>query len=75
MRLYAEYNDTEDLQVRESLLRQICQIQKLCNDVVMTIKRYRTSGTQTIKHMHVGEGGQAIVAGVINTPRKDKANT
>ena len=71
MRLFAEYNDTDDLIKAESILRQIVIFQKMLNSAVLTKKKYSTGGTQVIKHVHVNEGGQAVVAGVINTGRNE----
>ena len=71
MRLHAEFVDTDDPIKAESILRQIVIFQKMFNSAVLTKKKYSTGGTQVIRHVHVNEGGQAVVAGVIHTGRNE----
>lgn len=39
---------------------------------VETLRKHRTGGVQTVKHVHVNEGGQAIVADTVSTTHVGK---
>jgi hypothetical protein len=60
----AEY--MEQLNAHESALNRLA---RTFTAQVETLRKYRTGGTQTVRHVHVNEGGQAIVADTINNTR------
>lgn len=60
----AEY--MEQLKAHESALNRLA---RTFTAQVETLRKYRTDATQTVRHVHVNEGGQAIVADTVNSTR------
>jgi hypothetical protein len=50
-----------------------CRMMEMAQRGVATLHRLRNTGRQTIvvQHVHVGEGGRAVVAGEVNGPSRD----
>jgi len=54
----------DDLKVHESAVNKLT---RTFASQVEALRKHRTRGVQTVKHVHVNEGGQAIVADTVST--------
>ena len=63
----------ENLPYQDSAERALNKLTRTYASQMETLKRYRTGGEQkvTVKHVTVGEGGQAIVGNVTHAKREN----
>ncbi len=66
MEMARRLRDADHLQLRDSCERTLTKLNRTFIAQVETLKKYRTGGQQkvTVEHVHVHEGGQAIVGTV-----------
>jgi len=64
-----------DIAERESAVAALNKFARTFTDQLEALKRYRSGGAQTVtvQHVHVGDGGQAIVGPVTRAPAAAKA--
>lgn len=70
------FKSIETLYQQDSADRAFNKLTRTYLSQMEALKRYRTGGEQkvTVQHVSVGEGGQAIVGNVTQTPPKDSAD-
>jgi hypothetical protein len=71
MRFFRDLADAQYLEHRDSAERTLNKLMRTFVTQMEALKRYRAAGEQivTVQHVNVGDGGQAIVGNVTQTPR------
>jgi hypothetical protein len=71
MKFARQLQHTQSLEQQDSAMRGFTKLTGTFAGQMLALKRYRTGGEQkvTVQHVSVGEGGQAIVGNVTQSPR------
>lgn len=66
-RMYRGFESATDLERMRFYEGAINRLSRTFTSQVEAMRKHRTGGTQTVRHVHVNEGGQAIVADTVST--------